>query len=330
MQTREAPEMAESAIGIALRGDRRSAAARRWRPGGLTIVIAVLALGGLGAGLYPMTAAWITSYNQSRVLVGYETAIADVEPSADEQLRQAREYNDALSAGVVLGENANIPVGDGTLSDDSLDYTKILSANAAGLMARVKIPRIDVDLPVYHGTSDAVLARGAGHLEGSHLPVGGIGTRSVITAHRGLANAAMFTDLDRVEVGDTITVETFGRVLTYRVRETKVIEPDQTDTLRAEPGEDLVTLITCTPLGINTHRILVTGERITPTPEADLSAAGQAPVIPGFPWWAVLGGGGTLLVAAYVVRQGFADARMRMPRHTATHETTKGTHGDGA
>ncbi|MCK2034787.1 class C sortase [Microbacterium sp. SSW1-49] len=322
--------MAEPAIGTALRGDRRAVAARRWRPGGLTIVIAVLALGGLGAGLYPMTAAWITSYNQSRVLVGYETAIADVEPSAEEQLRQAREYNDALSAGVVLGENANIPVGDGTLSDDSLDYTKILSANAAGLMARVKIPRIDVDLPVYHGTSDAVLARGAGHLEGSHLPVGGIGTRSVITAHRGLANATMFTDLDRVEVGDTITVETFGRVLTYRVRETKVIEPDQTDTLRAEPGEDLVTLITCTPLGINTHRILVTGERITPTPEADLSAAGQAPVIPGFPWWAVLGGGGALLVAAYVARQGFADARMRMPRDTATHETTKETHGDGA
>ncbi|MEV4668967.1 class C sortase [Microbacterium sp. LWO12-1.2] len=331
MQTLDAPDTAVPAVGTALRGDRRQATARRWKPGGLTIIIALLALGGLGAGLYPMTAAWITSYNQSQVLVGYESAIADVEPSAQEQLRQAREYNDALSAGVVLGENANIPVGDGTLSDDSLDYSTILSANAAGLMARVKIPRIDVDLPVYHGTSDAVLDRGAGHLEGSHLPVGGIGTRSVITAHRGLANATMFTDLDRVEVGDTITVETFGRVLTYRVRETKVIEPDQTDTLRAEPGADLVTLITCTPLGINTHRILVTGERITPTPEADLTAAGQEPVIPGFPWWAVLGGGGTLLISAYLLRQGFADARMPVPaRRARTHKTTKGSRGDGA
>ncbi|MGM1018768.1 MAG: class C sortase [Actinomycetota bacterium] len=322
MLTLDAPNTVAPTVGTALRADRRRQKGRRWKPGGLTVLIAVLALGGLGAGLYPMTAAWITSYNQSKVLVSYESAIADVDPSAEEQLRDAREYNDALSAGVVLGENANIPVGDGTLSDDSLDYASILRANAEGLMARVKVPRIDVDLPVYHGTSDAVLDRGAGHLEGSHLPVGGMGTRSVITAHRGLANATMFTDLNRVEVGDTITVETFGRVLTYRVRETKVIEPEATDTLRAEPGEDLVTLITCTPLGINTHRILVTGERITPTPETDVTAAGQEPVIPGFPWWAVLGGGGVLLISAYVVRQGFADAK--------AHTMTKGSSGEEA
>ncbi|WP_459583204.1 class C sortase, partial [Aerococcus mictus] len=110
---------------------------------------------------------------------------------------------------------------------------------------------IDVDLPVYHGTSDEVLNRAAGHLEGTSLPVGGPSTRAVITAHRGLANARMFTDLNKVNVGDTFTIEVFGDVLTYRVRDTKVVAPEDTDTLRVEEGKDLVTLVTCTPLGIN-------------------------------------------------------------------------------
>lgn len=286
---------------------RAETARRRWRPSLLTAAVAVLALGGMAAGLYPMSAAWLSSYNQSKVVRAYTAALASVEPSAGQQLAAAQQYNDALSAGVIIGRNAHVPVGDGALSDESLDYRRILSADADGAMARVKIPRIDVDLPVYHGTSDAVLERGAGHLEGSHLPVGGAGTRAVITAHRGLANATMFTHLDRIEAGDTFTIEVFGEVLTYRVRETQVIAPEETDTLRAVPGRDLVTLITCTPLGVNTHRILVTGERITPTPERELRAAGAAPEVPGFPWWIALASGGLLLVAAYVVRRGFID-----------------------
>ncbi|WP_232304633.1 class C sortase [Microbacterium sp. XT11] len=286
---------------------------RRWRPGGLTIAITLLALAGLVSGLYPMTAAWVTSYNQSRVIETYESAVRHAAPDASEQLRQAKEYNEALTAGVVLAENANVPVGDGTLSE-SLDYRSILSANADGLMARVKIPSIDVDLPVFHGTTDDVLNKGAGHLEGSHLPIGGESTRAVITAHRGLANATMFTDLDKVVVGDLITVETFGKVLTYRVRDIQVIEPDANGTIRPEVGEDLLTLITCTPLGINTHRIVVTGERVTPTPVREVEAAGAAPTIPGFPWWAVLGGGGLLLIAAYAGWQGVQDAGQRRPR----------------
>lgn len=289
--------------------DASSSGARRWKPGWLTVCIAVLALGGVVAGLYPMTAAWISSYNQSRVLVSYESEVRDVKPEASEQLREAQAYNDALSAGVQLKKNANIPVGDGALDGGEFDYDSILSANAEGLMARVKIPSIDVDLPVFHGTSDAVLSRGAGHLEGSHLPIGGIGTRSVITAHRGLANATMFTDLDKVVVGDRITVETFGRTLTYRVRDVQVIEPSENSTIRAEADSDLLTLITCTPLGINTHRIVVTAERITPTPERDIREAGVAPTIPGFPWWVLWGGAGIVLVAAYVIWQGFVDAR---------------------
>ena len=177
-------------------------------------------------------------------------------------------------------------------------------------MARVKIPSIEVDLPIYHGTDEETLLRGAGHLEGTHLPVGGESTRSVITAHRGLANATMFTDLNRVSEGDSFTIESLGETLVYRVNEIQVIDPTDTGSLQSESGKDLVTLITCTPLGVNTHRILVTGERITPTPAPALHEAGKAPEIPGFPWWALLGTGGILLIGGYLVRRGFVDTRL--------------------
>ncbi|MGO1789825.1 MAG: class C sortase [Micrococcaceae bacterium] len=299
-------------------GKAPAAALRAWRPNKLTIIIAVIALVGAGILLYPSTASWITSYNQSKLIVNYSDQIENVHPSAPEQLAMAHRYNEALQAGVNLEANANIAVGDGTLRDESLDYENILSANDQGLMARVKIPAIEVDLPIYHGTSDEILNRGAGHLEGSHLPIGGADTHSVITAHRGLANAEMFTNLDQVEVGDRFTMEVFGEVLTYEVRETKVVQPDDTDTLRPVAGRDLVTLITCTPLGINSHRILVTGERVTPTPIEDVTGAGQAPEIPGFPWWAVIYLGTILVVGIFVWRSGYSDARAAA-RVTATH-----------
>ncbi len=261
-----------------------------------------------------MTSAWLSSYNQSKVIRQYGSAIERAHPTAAEQLAAARRYNEALSAGVVLGSNTNVPVGNGSSSDESLRYDEILTAAADGLMARIKIPKISVDLPIYHGTSDEVLLRGAGHLEGSHLPVGGIGAHSVITAHRGLASATMFSDLDGVDVGDRFTIEVFGEVLSYEVRTKRVIDPAETDTLRADADRDLVTLITCTPLGINSHRIVVTGERVTPTPVEDVRAAGAVPAIPGFPWWAVLGGTGVLLLGVYVTRRGFVDARQSSRR----------------
>ncbi|WP_431075342.1 class C sortase [Microbacterium phyllosphaerae] len=289
--------------------------ARGWRPGGFTLSIAAVALGGLVAGLYPMTAQWVSSYNQSLVVDDYHASIHSTDPSAAEQLRQARAYNDALSAGAVrIERNGSRPVSDGATAGSGFDYDSILAASPDGLMGRVRIPSIDVDLPIYHGTSDAVLARGAGHLEGSHFPIGGGGTRAVITAHRGLADARMFTDLDRVQTGDTFTLEVFDEVLTYRVIETTVIEPSEAETVRAVPGEDLVTLITCTPLGINTHRIVVTGERITPTPTRDIEAMAESPDVPGFPWWILWAVAGALGVGAYVVHQGFADARRTQAR----------------
>jgi sortase family protein len=255
--------------------------------------------------LYPSISAWIVQYNQSQVIAQYEGSVGRADPSADEQLALARRYNDALSAGAVLEANANVPTGDGTSGDDSLDYDSILTADGTGLMARLKVPAADIDLPIYHGTSDDTLLKGLGHLEGTSLPVGGQGQRTVITGHRGLAEARMFTDLDKVEPGDTFTFEVFGEVLTYSVIDKKVVEPEETEALRAEPGRDLATLVTCTPLGINTHRILITGERVYPTPQKDVDAAGAAPEIPGFPWWAVGLLGGVSLIGVYVWRSGY-------------------------
>lgn len=283
----------------------------RWRPAWISWAITVIALVGVLVLLYPSVASWVSSYNQSQLIRKYTVDIDSVTPSASEQLRRAHEYNDALTAGVRLEANAHVPTGDGVSADQSLDYWSMLTVTPSAPMARIRIPSIDVDLPIYHGTSDETLLRGAGHLQGSHLPVGGESTHSVITAHRGLANATMFSNLDEVAVGDRFTIEVFGEVLTYQVRETRVVEPEDTDTLRPVQGKDLVTLVTCTPLGINSHRILVTGERVTPTPVKDVEDAGDPPTIPGFPWWAVALTVGVLGLVTFIGRAGFADPRRR-------------------
>lgn len=290
---------------------------RIWRPSWLTWIIAACGVFGLGILLYPTAAAWVTQYNQAQITGQYEASVEHAEPDAAEQLRLAKEYNDALTSGVDLRANAHVPTGTGTSSDSALKYDEMLMADKSGLMARLMIPGIDVDMPIYHGTDDVTLLRGVGHLEGSHLPIGGTGTHSVLTAHRGLASARMFTDLDKVHVGDTFSIQVFGEVLTYRVRETKVVAPEDTDSLRAEAGEDLVTLVTCTPLGVNTHRILVTGERVTPTPSADLERADRQPDVPKFPWWLVILTGGILALTVYVWRAGIVDGRLAAARRDA-------------
>ncbi|WP_082581526.1 class C sortase [Leifsonia sp. Root227] len=259
---------------------------RRWRPSILLIATAVAAFAGATVLAYSPAASWISSYNQSLIVSHYTEDVRTTQPSAAEQLAEARAYNAALSSGALVKANSNIPTGNGTSSDQRFDYEKLLST-PNGTMARIQVPAIGVDLPIYHGTSDATLAKGAGHLEGTSLPVGGVNTHAVITAHRGLADATMFTDLDKVKTGDTFIITTFGKVLTYRVVDTRVVDPSDTTTLRQEAGRDLVTLITCTPLGINTQRILVTGQRVLPTPDKDAATAAKPPVLVTFPWWLI-------------------------------------------
>lgn len=272
----------------------------KWRLNRLSLIPALMAIVGSAMFLYPDAAAWVTQYNQSQIIAVYDEQVNNAEPEATEQIRQARLYNEALNAGAVLDANANKPRGTGTSVNDLLDYDHQLRASATGLMARIRIPKIHLDLPIYHGTSEQTLLNGAGHLKGTSLPVGGIGTRTVITAHRGLAEAEMFTNLDKVGEGDTFVLEVFGEVLTYKIISTEVIEPEATEAIRFQEGKDLATLITCTPLGINSHRILVTGERVLPTPTEDIEQQGSSPDVPFFPWWAVFFLLSLCVIALYV------------------------------
>lgn len=288
----------------------RTVRQKNWiRPGWYAWLTAVGVFAGVLVFLYPQVASWFSQYQQSRIISGYSVSSDEDRGSTLlKSLANAYEYNKALSSGAVLHANTNKPSSGGS-GGELLDYKELLNEQAEGVMARIQIPAIDVDLPVYHGTSDAILLKGAGHLEGSSLPVGGAGTRSVITAHRGLANATMFSNLDQVQVGDRFTIRVLDEVLTYEINEKTVIEPEDTEILFASPDEDLVTLITCTPLGINTHRIIVTGERVTPTPIKDIEAATAAPTIPGFPTWSLYLGGTVALLGLFIFLVGRSDAK---------------------
>lgn len=260
---------------------------------------------GVSLVLYPTAASWVSQYHQSLVTSELVNVAQKAVPEAQVQLQQARRYNEALQSGAQLEANERKATGEGTLNvlarfKDIWPYDKQLRPDSRGIMARLRMPAADIDIPVYHGTDDETLLKGAGHLQGTSLPVGGVGTRTVITAHRGLAQAKMFTDLDGVEVGDRFTLEVLGEVLTYEVRKTQVIEPEETETLNADPQADLATLITCTPLGINSHRIVVTGERVTPTPVKDIQSAGAKSELPRFPWWIIVWGATVACLLAYI------------------------------
>lgn len=270
---------------IAVRHKRRDK--RKWKFSRASIIPAILLTASFASLLYPHAAMWLSQYHMSEVAAEYAKLITHAVPAPHEQLQRAREYNRQLSVGAIYEANTNIPTSHGETSDVSQNYWDQLKANDDGLMARLRIKKIDLDLPVYHGTQDDTLLKGLGHLRGTSLPVGGPGTRSVVTGHRGLASAEMFTRLDEINKGDTFTFEVFGEILTYKVTEKIVVNPDETKKIAAVPGKDLVTLITCTPLGINTQRILVTGERVIPTPAADKSLLGKKPDVPRFPWWLV-------------------------------------------
>lgn len=283
----------------------------------MSLVIAVVAVLGVGLLLFPTIVSWFSQYEQSQRIVDLTEDVADLgAETLQQQLERARDYNaNLIGGGANIAANERLPLAD--RPEQAGDYESILKADRAGLMGRIKIPSINVDLPVSHGTSGEVLEHGVGHLEGTAVPVGGPSTRSVLTAHRGLATSELFTHLDRVQVDDTFTIEVFGEVLTYRVTDTRIVDPTDTQSLLPIEGEDLLTLVTCTPLGVNSHRILVTGERVLPTPQADLDGAGQRPEIPSFPWWALIVIGVLALAITYVWWSG------RPPRErTVSSETT--------
>lgn len=286
---------------------------RRWRLPGLAFATACVLFLGVTVFMLPTIVNWFSQVEQADEIAELAGGVRDLgAETLHAAVEEARDYNAALTGGAILASGERIPLSeDEGDAEQQLAYDDLLAADPSGLMARVRIPAIGVDLPVYHGTSDATLEIGVGHLEGTALPVGGDSTRSVLTAHRGLATSELFSNLDRVAVGDTFTVEVFGEVLTYRVVTTEVVRPEDSRAVLPQPGRDLVTLVTCTPLGINSHRILVTGERILPTPQDDIANAGGPPSIPGFPWWIFVEAGLVVVLTIYVVLSGRAPRRTR-------------------
>ena len=208
---------------------------------------------GISVLLYPAFSNYWNSKTQSRAIVDYESVLEKLEPEDYSSIFQAAyDYNKALRAiDFPLMNYAEVP-----------GYYDTLKMEGTNIIGYVKISKIGVELPIYHGTSDTVLNRGVGHLEGSSLPVGGESTHSVMSAHRGLPSAKLFTDLDRLEMGDTFQITVFDQVLTYQVDQVKVVTPREVDELMIADGKDYCTLFTCTPYGINTHRLLVRGIRI--------------------------------------------------------------------
>ena len=217
--------------------------------------------------LYPTVSDYWNSLHQSRAIAGYDAAVSKLDTSRyDEMLEEARAYNEAIRA----NPSRFMPT-----EEETEWYKSLLDVSGTGIMAYVEIPKLGTRLPVYHGTDDAVLQIAVGHIEGSSLPVGGEGTHSVLSGHRGLPSAKLFTNLDEMETGDTFLIHVLGEKLTYEVDQILTVLPHEIEALAIEEGQDYCTLVTCTPYGVNTHRLLVRGHRVE-TREESVQAADNA------------------------------------------------------
>lgn len=219
-----------------------------------TILLFLIFFIGLSLMLYPSFADWWNSFHQSRAVASYVEQVANMDDDQYEEIWSAAwDYNRSLI------DRPN----DFLLSEEQKEhYNALLDVGGNGIMGYIEIPKINIVYPLYHGTDEAVLQIAVGHLEWTSLPVGGEGSHCVVSGHRGLPSARLFTDLDQMEEGDTFLLRVLDEVLTYEVDQIKIVEPQETDDLLIVEGEDLCTLVTCTPYGINSHRMLVRGHRI--------------------------------------------------------------------
>lgn len=225
------------------------------------LVICIIFLAGLSLLLYPFVANQWNNYRQKQLISNYEQVVSDKEAAEgidyDAERKKAEDYNEALLPCV-------LPDSFALAESSGVDPVYMNTLNIAGdeMMGSVEIPKINIKIPIYHTTEEDVLNKGAGHLEGSSLPVGGANTHAVISAHRGLPSASLFTDLDQMKVGDHFLLHVLDETLCYEVDKISVVKPEDTSALAVEDGQDLVTLLTCTPYGVNTERLLVRGHRV--------------------------------------------------------------------
>lgn len=288
------------------------------------LIAAVLVVAGMLTIAYPTIADMLSDRQHARVVGSYTQSVSRLDQAKREQMfAEAREYNESLA-----GDPVHDPFIPGSGYALPRNYTSVLNPEGDGVMGYLSIPKIDLRLPIYHGTDEETLAKGVGHMRQTALPIGGKGLRPVLTGHRGLPNAELFTRLDELDKGDTFTIDVLGKTLAYKVVEIKTVLPSQLEELRAIKGRDLVTLVTCTPYGINTHRLLVTGERTRYVP-GDTAPAGFLLPKPGSSRWIRWA---SLAAAVAVIAVLLAILHIRRRRHTignAHHVVVgRGTTGD--
>ena len=238
------------------------------------IIFGLMFLIGFGILVYPTVADQWNTYRQSRLISSYENRIQEMEPEDfTAEWEKAQAFNDTLTQNSIYGD----VFGEENQDLEDTDYWQVLNVGGDGVMGYLSIPKINIKLSIYHGTSDEVLQTGVGHLNGTKLPIGGESTHSVLAAHRGLPSARLFTDIDQLEKGDKFYIHILDETLAYQVDQIlDMVDKDDTDTLekalQIEEGKDQVTLFTCTPYGVNSHRLLVRGTRVPYEGEEEVSS----------------------------------------------------------
>lgn len=254
--------------GIRNRGD--GGARRRRKVSVSTVVMTVVLVIGLGIIAYPTISDWWNSYHQTQAIANYVKAVEETDPKKIEAMLQAaRKYNEVL---------ADDPDRFSMTDEERASYDSLLNLTGNGLMGYVQIPSIGVNLPIYHGVDETHLQVAIGHIEGSSLPVGGEGTHAAVSGHRGLPSARLFSDLDQLSEGDTFSFTVLDQTTTYEVDQVRIVEPKDLSDLTIEAGRDYATLITCTPYGVNTHRLLVRGHRVDNPSERQAVPAGAVQI----------------------------------------------------
>ena len=234
-----------------------------------SVLLILILIVGLSLMLYPSFSNYWNSFHQTRAIANYAETVAGIDDQVyAEMLEDARDYNRRVAERGILWE----------LDEEQIaDYERQLDITGTGIMGYIEIQKIDCFLPIYHGTAESVLQIAVGHIEGSSLPVGGEGSHCVLSGHRGLPSARLFTDLDRMQEGDSFVLRTLDEILTYQVDQIRIVLPYELDDLRIAEGEDYCTLVTCTPYGVNSHRLLVRGHRIENIPQAkEIRVTGDA------------------------------------------------------
>lgn len=282
-----------------------------------TIIICILFLSGLSLLLYPFIANQWNNYRQKKLINRYEEVVSQKGEEIDYEAEwaKAKAYNDALLPSILPDSFA---IAEATGEDET--YMSCLNIVDDGMIGMVEIPKINVNLPIYHTTEKEVLEKAVGHLEGSSLPVGGENTHSVVSAHRGLPSATLFTDLDKLEEGDHFLFHVLDDTLCYEVDQITVVTPKETDGLAVQEGEDLITLLTCTPYGVNTDRLLVRGHRVPYVPEEieEASVLGGVSIHTNYLLWVIVGLAVTIVFILILQRR---ENKLQQTKHKKTTET---------